>query len=180
MQFIIILTIVALFLISIWDDLTATIPHTLTIILLGLGIASCIIDNNFSFGLTGTIFGIILVSQILMFFLFGEDAIGGGDVKILSISMLFLHTTTEILIYSLALAFVSALGYAKAKVKNESHLRFGPYMALSLMIALILPILDTTLTIIISLAFITFLNAIEQLFILKETREKYYDISKII
>ncbi len=118
--------------ISIFDIETATIPHTLTILLLILGIVFCIFDKDTNYFLTFLAFGCMFLFQFLLFCIYGENAIGGGDVKILSISMLFLHNASYLMNYCLFLSAFSIFGYIVVKTKKETHLRYGPYMALSL------------------------------------------------
>lgn len=125
---------VILFLIAIFDIKTATIPHTLTIALFLMGILYCIFDKNFDAKLTLVAFFAILISQIIFFCTLGEDAIGGGDVKILSISMLFLHSALDLYYYCFTLSVVSVLAVLISKVHKQTHVRFGPYMAISLLV----------------------------------------------
>lgn len=132
MELIIIFTMLILFAISIFDIETATIPHTLTILFLILGITYCFVDKGYNVWLPIGIFLGIFGLQFLLFCIYGENSIGGGDVKILSISALFLHSTEDVLNYCLLLMFFTLIGYVITKVKNQTHLRYGPYMALSI------------------------------------------------
>lgn len=132
-----ILSILILFGISIFDVETSTIPHTLTIALFILSICYCCISENFSSLLTISLFIGVFVLQVILFFIFGENAIGGGDVKILSISMLFLHTYNDIMFYCVFLCLFTFIGFVVAKTNKETHIKYGPYMALSLISTLL-------------------------------------------
>lgn len=140
MELLLIIIILTLFAISIFDIETATIPHTLTILFLILGIVYCVIDKNYNIWLPIGLFGGIFIFQFLLFCIYGENAIGGGDVKILSISALFLHQLDDVANYCILLMFFTLIGYVITKVKKETHLRYGPYMALSIIGALLLTV----------------------------------------
>lgn len=129
---ILILVVLTLFGVAIFDVETATIPHTLTILFLILGICYCCMSKDFKAYFTLPIVGAIFILQVILFFVFGENAIGGGDVKILSISALFLHTFNDVGNYCVFLCLYTLFAYLIAKYKKETHVKFGPYMSLTL------------------------------------------------
>ena len=127
-----ILTTLVLFGIAIFDLETSTIPHTLTILLLALGIIYCCINKDFKAYFTLPLVAVIFILHFVLFIIFGENAIGGGDVKILSISALFLHTFNYIGNYCVYLCLYTLIAFIVAKSKKDTHIKFGPYMALAL------------------------------------------------
>lgn len=131
----IIITLIMLLIAGI-DVKKGEIPNTLSIFLLICGIVGCFLnaEKNVLFGVTAAI--CVFFSQAILFYICGEDAIGGGDVKILSISFLYLYSYSEMMIYLLILSVVSIFGYVLTKMQKKSHVRFGPYMGISLVFTL--------------------------------------------
>lgn len=132
MNIIFILMVILMFFVAIFDIETATIPHTVTILLLALGIVSCFIDKNIDLwlciGTTCAVFALLFITFIAL----GDSAIGGGDVKIMTISMLFLHNVNNNYCYIMFLGFFSLFGVIYAKISKEKTVKYGPYMAISL------------------------------------------------
>ena len=130
---IIILTLLLLIVASVSDDLTATIPHTVMLGLFGLGITGVFIDYNCEKGLTLLLFGMTFAILITLFVILGEDAIGGADIKVMTISILFLHNSSDILTYFIAFGLFSIIAYIKLKIEKKKYCRYGKYMSLGLL-----------------------------------------------
>ena len=170
---------IILFLIAIWDIRTETIPHTLTILLLIFGIINMIIySNDFRLPLFMAL-GTFLFYAILFFV---SSKIGGGDVKILSISLLFINDINNLLIYCVCFFIAMMIGVLVTLYKNNKSLRLGPYMSISL----IASIVYTNFTQIISMIFLIVITMILILYSInlflyyrKDIYEKY-EIAKII
>lgn len=118
--------------IALFDIETATIPHTLTLALLVCGIVSCFADKDITIAVPLVTFFSLFGFLFLLFCIIGENAIGGGDVKIMSISMLFLHQLDEIIIYCVFLFILSLIGAVIARINKEKSIKYGPYMSLAL------------------------------------------------
>lgn len=131
--FIVILLFINLLFISITDIEKAEIWHSNTIILLILGVLYGFYDKQTNWFFLLSLFLTIFITQFIFFIIFGENAIGGGDVKIISISILFLHNFQDIIVYSISLFILSIIGIIYCKLKKESHLRYGPYLSLALL-----------------------------------------------
>lgn len=128
------LAILLIFLISIIDHKFGIIPHTLTVAYGILGIVYCILDNNFKFWFTLLLIIVIFIPQLLLFSLSKAESIGGGDVKILTLSMLFLHTYKSFVIYCTLLIAASIIGLILFSKKG--CLRYGPYITIPVIIVL--------------------------------------------
>ena len=125
-----------------WSDLkTKTIPHSLTIGLLILGLINAFINPYFK-TFNWVIFGVFSVIFILTFYLFDKigKPIGGGDIKLICISFLFLTYISQYMTYFIALCVFNILaiiiGFSiKGKEFYNSTIKYGPYLSLSLISA---------------------------------------------
>lgn len=129
------ITFIDLLIISLTDIRKGLIYNFTSFILFILGILSVFFANEtkeqlwFPF----TMFGIAFVIQFVIFAICGENTIGGGDIKVLSSSLLFIHNINEIFNYLIILGLFSLIGIIITKIKSKNNsLRYGPYMALSL------------------------------------------------
>lgn len=124
---------IILLLIAVIDYETEEIPHTLTIALLVCGIISIILNReNFMLPLISSLG--FFAFLVLMFFI---GNIGGGDVKILCITCLFLYTLEIMLFYLIIFSIVLFFGIVKSILKGEKSLRLGPYMAIPLILTFV-------------------------------------------
>lgn len=167
-----IISSIILLLIAIIDYETEEIPHTLTILLLICGIISVIVNrDNFILPLCAS--GGTFLLLTLMFF-FGN--IGGGDVKILSISCLFIYTLEYMVYYLMLFGFVLTFGLIKTYLQKKKSLRLGPYMAIPLILTFNV-ILNNSFIFeeILSIFLITIVIfiALDNLFFFKNKIEKY-------
>lgn len=120
---------ILLILIAIWDYETEEIPHTLTIATLIMGIISLIIfADNWVIPL---ILGVLTFSIYAILF-FVTNKIGGGDVKILAISFLLLHSNDMILTYCITFVASLMVGVLITSATNKKSTRLGPYMSYGL------------------------------------------------
>lgn len=149
-----------------WSDLkTKTIPHSLTIGLLILGLINAFINPYFK-SLNWIIFGVFSVIFILTFYLFDKlgKPIGGGDIKLICISFLFLSYVSQYMTYFMALCVFNIWAIIigilnKGKSFYNSSIKYGPYLSLALISATTLYcVVDITICLFIVFSFmITFL-----------------------
>lgn len=159
---IIVLMVLSLIVVAVFDDLTATIPHTITIVLLILGILSCIFDKTTDYALTITLSVVIFAIMLTMFFFLKEGSIGGGDVKIITITFLFLHSFNVVMQYCILFLFWNVFAYFFTKIiLKEKKCRLGRYLSLSLLGAIMPNIMSIIL---VSLSFLVLIEFIDSLF----------------
>lgn len=129
---------IILFLMS-WSDLKSKIiPHSLTIALLILGIINACIDENFKM-FNWILFGVFSIIFVITFYIFDKigKPIGGGDIKLICISFLFLTHTSQYMTYFIMLCIFNfwsmIVGFTfKGKVFFKSVIKYGPYLSLAL------------------------------------------------
>lgn len=129
-----ILVAIVLFLMAIIDFEYEEIPHTLTIILLALGIYNIAINAEVWY--MPLIYA--LVSFILFFVLYIFSNIGGGDVKVLAISMLFLNDINYLAVYCVLFSIAVFSGMIFMFINHKKSLRLAPYMSAGLLSTLVL------------------------------------------
>lgn len=86
------------------------------------------------------IFGFLSVSLALMllYLLSKGKAIGGGDIKLLAVSGIFLGRSKNILAFILACFAVACFyPFRKKLFGKRKRLAFGPYLSLGIMVSLI-------------------------------------------
>jgi len=126
------LSILSFIIIGVFDDLTATIPHTITIILMLLGLSSIFIDQSPDkvWWLPLTIASIIFVIQVLLFVIMGENAIGGGDIKILTICCFFVHSIDKLYTWAIYFSIATVLALVVSKTHKDNVVRMGKFICL--------------------------------------------------
>ena len=126
--------IITLILMSISDLIKREIPHTLTLILLGLGITNGIINEQFVL-FNWLVFIVMSVFLIFTFYLLDKmgKPIGGGDIKMICISMLFLSSVHQYFTYLVAMFGFNVLCVIISLIQKETaNIKYGPYLSLAL------------------------------------------------
>lgn len=169
---------IILFLISIWDIRTETIPHTLTILLLIFGIINTFVYAENCWLPLGMALGTFCFYALLFFL---TDKIGGGDVKILAISLLFVNNLNMLLAYCIVFASSMMIGTLVTLFKNKRSLRLGPYMSIALAITIIYSCFTQKIEMIafITIMVIITLYLINLIFYFRKDIYEEYEISKI-
>lgn len=128
--------ILILLAISTFDYSTSIIPNGLSLGLLGVGLVYYFANLN-------SMWYLPLISSIGLFLLFfllflitGENAIGGGDMKVICISLLMLNSFELIYEYLLYMSVFTMIGMVIAKIKKEKTVRVGPYLSLAIIFAI--------------------------------------------
>lgn len=137
MIFFLIFLIIVLLLISISDYAKEEIPNSLNLGLGILGITYIIINFDVkTFWVPIT----ISIATFILFFLFfmitGEALIGGGDMKMICISMLFLTSFKALFHWSIYLSIFLLIGVVITYIKGQKAVRCGPYFSLALLFTL--------------------------------------------
>ena len=106
-------------LIAIIDYATSEIPDALNIALGILGIIFYIINIKTNWWLPL----VLNIGSFILFFIFflltGELAIGGGDMKMIIVSMLFINSFKMLYYYLVFFAFVSLIGIVITCIKKQ-------------------------------------------------------------
>ena len=127
----------ALLTLSVIDFRTLEIPLGINIFILVIGIVHVIINFqgilNYSLGFLSVSMGLFILYQIT-----GGRGIGGGDIKLMAVSGLFLGVIGNILAFILACILGSVIHILRMKIAKADHvLAFGPYLAMGIMISLL-------------------------------------------
>lgn len=120
-------------LISISDEIKSVIPNCLNLGLLGIALTYYFthLNDNWYVPLFLS-FGTLLFFFIIFVFT-KEGAIGGGDMKMISISLLTISSLEKLYNYILWLSVFTLLGYLIAVfIKKKRYVRCGPYFSLAL------------------------------------------------
>lgn len=172
--FIYIPVLITLILMSISDLVKREIPHTLTLILLSLGIINGITNEQFVL-FNWLVFIVISVFLVFSFYLLDKmnKPIGGGDIKMICISMLFLSTTQEYFTYLIAMLCFNFLCVIISLLQNEtSGIKYGPYLSLALITPMTLFfIVDINICISLIASLTVFFLFLQTYFHLKEVVE---------
>lgn len=80
---------------------------------------------------------IVLSVALFLLFLFLKE-LGEGDRKLLSILPMYLHEDTSLFFFVLSLIYLLLYGYQKKK--NIKSVAFAPYILLSYLISMVLPV----------------------------------------
>ena len=130
--------LIILFLMSWFDLKSRIIPHTLTIMLLILGIINGCIDENFKL-FNWVLFGVFSVIFIFTFYIFDKigKPIGGGDIKLMFLFGITLGYDMVIVSIFLGafLAFPISL-YILLK-RKDNMIPFGPFLSIGALLILI-------------------------------------------
>ncbi len=133
-----IILFLVLLLISIRDYATSEIPNALNIVLGVLGLVYYFINIKTNWWIPL----VLAFGTFLLFFVFflitGELAIGGGDMKMIIVSMLFINNFILIVEYMLWFCLFILIGIVVSYANgNGKYVRCGPYLGLSLLFLLI-------------------------------------------
>lgn len=130
------LLISALIVIAVIDFRTYEIPIGLNVAILVLGVAATALDfKNWPDHLIGAV--CVSGFLLLLYFLTKGKGIGGGDIKLMCASGLFLGWKLTILAFLLGCLFGSVIHIIRMKVSKQGHvLAMGPYLAAGIVCAL--------------------------------------------
>lgn len=125
-----------LLLIGIIDYATSEIPNALNLALGVLGLAYYLINIKTNWWLP-LILSFGSFTLLFIFFLItGEALIGGGDMKMIMASMLFIHSFSSVYNYLLWFSAFALIGVILTYLKGERGVRCGPYLGLALLYTL--------------------------------------------
>ena len=125
----------ALLVLSVIDWRTYEIPIGINIFILVLGILHIIIDYHNWLNYVIGFFGISLV-LLIIFYLSGGRAIGGGDVKLMAAAGVVIGWKLIILAFFIGCIVGSVIHLIRMKVSGaQKVLAMGPYLAIGIMIA---------------------------------------------
>lgn len=150
------LLISTLLLIAIVDYATSEIPNILNALLGLLGVVYyfCNIRVNWWLPL------VLSISSFIFFFVFflltKELAIGGGDMKMIIVSMLFVNSFTNLYYYLIFFSIFALVGVILTLAKKQKGVRCGPYLGLALIFMLFHKNMSFADGLTISLEFIVF------------------------
>lgn len=123
----------ALIVLTVIDWRTYTIPDSINLLILVLGICATIIDWEHRFD---HLIGCVSVGTIfwLIYFLSVGRAMGGGDAKLMNTAGLLLGWRRIIVAYILGCVLGSVIHLVRMKISKEGHkLSFGPYLAIGIL-----------------------------------------------
>lgn len=125
----------ALLVLSVIDWRTYEIPVGINIFILVLGILHIIIDHNNWLNYVIGFFSVSLFLLIL-FYVSGGRAIGGGDVKLMAAAGLVIGWKLIILAFFIGCIVGSVIHLIRMKLSDADRvLAMGPYLAIGIMIA---------------------------------------------
>ncbi|XBX10694.1 A24 family peptidase (plasmid) [Enterocloster clostridioformis] len=120
------------------DGYTFFIPDELVIMAGGLGAVSIILSG----AILDHIIGFFLVSSLLFFAaVIKPGAIGGGDVKLMAATGLYLGTEgimAAFIIGSIAACLAVAGGFTLGRLNRKSHVAMAPYYVFGIYISMFL------------------------------------------
>ena len=127
----------ALLTLSVIDFRTLEIPPGINVFILVIGIIHVLFNFqgilNYGLGFFCVSAGLFILYQLT-----GGRGIGGGDIKLMAVSGLFLGVIGNILAFILACILGSILHILRMKITKVNHvLAFGPYLAMGIMISLL-------------------------------------------
>ena len=124
----------AFLVISIVDERTQEIPFPCNLFIGGLGVIACVYDFPGWKELLGRLIGAIIIF-IVLYLLANFGLMGGGDVKLMTISVLLLGWQSVTLAFFMACIIGSVIHVIRMKVSKAGRvLAMGPYLCLSLWI----------------------------------------------
>lgn len=127
----------ALLTLSVIDVRTLEIPVGINLFLLVLGMLHVMVNIHeildYGLGFLSVSLGLFVLYQASK-----GKGIGGGDIKLMAVSGLFLGIKGNVLAFILACILGSVLHILRMKITKADHvLAFGPYLALGIMISLL-------------------------------------------
>lgn len=161
--------------VSVFDRSKAVIPNCLSIIYLVLSLVYYFVHLNTSWYLPLIFSASVFVLFFILYLITGENIIGGGDVKIISISLLMLNSIDALWKYFIYLSIFTFIGAFICKIRKEKYLRCGVWLSLSIICTLLPLTFDKIL--LITLVFMIVTLTLSELFFWKErleNDEKYF------
>ncbi len=125
----------ALLVLSVIDFRTYEIPFGINLLILGLGIARCVLDMH---NLADHLIGLVSVSALLALLYYASKgrAIGGGDVKLMAACGLFLGWKLVIFAFLLGCVLGAVIHVLRMKLSGQDHvLAMGPYLSAGVFVA---------------------------------------------
>lgn len=125
----------ALLVLSIIDFRTYEIPFGINVFILALGLVRVATDySNWSLYLIG--FLSVSVALLILYYVSGGRAIGGGDVKLMAVCGLLLGWKLIIFAFLLGCVLGAVIHVIRMRVSGENHvLAMGPYLSMGVFIA---------------------------------------------
>ncbi len=126
-----------LLVISVIDYMEMIIPNQLIIFILFMSIFYTIYDGNY----LSHIFGFFAVSLILLIInIITKGGVGMGDVKLMAVGGLMLGTSRVLASFVIASVIAAIIGLVlilAKKVKRDTKIPFGPFLAFALFLVLL-------------------------------------------
>lgn len=127
----------ALLVLSVIDFRTYEIPFSINVFIGILGIIRLVVNNENRMELIAGLF-VISVPLLVLFYISGGKAIGGGDVKLMAAAGLFVGWKMIILAFILGCFYGSVIHIIRMKVQGEGKvLAMGPYLSMGIATALV-------------------------------------------
>ena len=127
----------ALLVLSVIDFRTYEIPFSINVFIGILGIIRLVINNENRMELITGLF-VISLPLLLLFYISGGKAIGGGDVKLMAAAGLFVGWKMIILAFILGCFYGSVIHIIRMKVQGQGKvLAMGPYLSMGIVTALV-------------------------------------------
>ena len=127
----------ALLVLSVIDFRTYEIPFSINVFIGILGIIRLVVNNENRMELIAGLF-VISLPLLLLFYISGGKAIGGGDVKLMAAAGLFVGWKMIILAFILGCFYGSVIHIIRMKVQGEGKvLAMGPYLSMGIATALV-------------------------------------------
>lgn len=127
----------ALLVLSVIDFRTYEIPFSINVFIGILGIIRLVVNNENRMELIAGLF-VISIPLLVLFYISGGKAIGGGDVKLMAAAGLFVGWKMIILAFILGCFYGSVIHIIRMKVQGEGKvLAMGPYLSMGIATALV-------------------------------------------
>lgn len=127
----------ALLVLSVIDFRTYEIPFAINIFIAILGIIRLAVNNENRMELIAGLF-VISLPLLLLFYISGGKAIGGGDVKLMAAAGLFVGWKMIILAFILGCFYGSVIHIIRMRVQGQGKvLAMGPYLSMGIVTALV-------------------------------------------
>ncbi|MGP1434486.1 MAG: prepilin peptidase [Catonella sp.] len=131
-----ILFILSLIMLSVIDWITYEIPPKINILIFFIGILKIITDFPNVKSYVSGFFSISLLLMLIYLITKGR-AIGGGDIKLMAASGLFLGFGKVVLAFFLGCLFASVIHPIRMKLnKSDNILALGPYLSAGMLVSL--------------------------------------------
>ncbi|MGP1612384.1 MAG: prepilin peptidase [Catonella sp.] len=131
-----ILFILSLIMLSVIDWITYEIPPRINFFIFLIGVLKIVTDFT---NLVDYVLGFFSISLllILVYLVTKGRAIGGGDIKLMAVSGLFLGFGKVVLAFFLGCVFASIIHSIRMKLnKSENILALGPYLSAGILVSL--------------------------------------------